>query len=145
MKKLIFFLLLSFLIVGCAKRIHSDSNLEVKGLDFTEYTEQGFKFTPLGRYLDNEYESKGLIEITVYPEIERIIKFKFYDKRYWRKHGDIMIEKVNPEKILKEMYEQAIELDANAIIEFSMQNINLEIEEVIIPSFKISGYAIKRK
>lgn len=133
-----------FVIFGCSHWEGVTRELKVTGFDFTKYSEKGFLITPL-KY-ENDYESIGVIIVTLYPEVktfgEKVDPTKFskmisHNRTYY-------IEDISPYEAINKAYETALDMGANAIIQFEAKDVTKEVEGHEISGYQISGYAIKR-
>lgn len=155
--KRVFLLLIcmSLIVSACSIKLKHIRGYESKMvLDFTKYTEQGFLITPF-KYL-GDYESIGIITVKVMPEAnfisKKIMKAKYpassadeYDLEEWWE-----IEDINSEMVIDILYESAVEMGADAIVEFDIEVINqrygygIAANPVTLYGYEMSGYAIKR-
>ena len=122
MKKL---LIILSLIVGCGAppKVIPEIQLIID-IDFTEYTQKGFLFTP-NAYTAN-YESIGLITIIYYPEarlVTRVIEYEGKDKegnKRARKESEWVINKINSNALLDSVYTTCIEMGADAFTQLKI-------------------------
>ncbi len=124
------------------------------GYDFREYTKKGFQFTiepPTG-----DYESIGVVEIEVVAAIRALSSGQYInsqqsgmveiDGKAWRVFkeydGNIAMyygrEVLNTNDAIKELYNRASEMGANAVVNFKVVDSDLN-------HIRINGFAIKRK
>lgn len=138
------------LIIGCASTqpIEWDTDLRTSGYDFREYTEQGFLFTP--EIYNDQYDAIGLIEITYVPKVLKPsgqgqppnvpgyrIQSVFTNQFY--------VEIPKTDRLIKEMYDRATDMGADALSNFRITNETIYNNGTIpIETIKVSGFAIKR-
>ncbi|MTI88644.1 MAG: hypothetical protein FH748_11820 [Balneolaceae bacterium] len=159
MAKYSLFLLL--LITGCASttNLSQSGGYSYYGIDFREYTEKGFQFTP--EKPSGSYESIGIVEVTFEPEVREvsittyntkgelgILKGK--DKTFVVQKAFLpsgvkyyAVEKIDIDKSIKEVYKLANEWGANAIVNFSIST-NTSTNYIIKESVSVNGFAIKK-
>lgn len=136
-----YLILLAFiLLAGCASTKPSDEIIYTTGFDFSKYTEQGFLITPES-YL-GEYQSIGLISVTLWPAV---IEEKSVTKEGRPSGSSWHIGELNVTKAIDEIYEQADNMGADAIINFSINSIERNNGILKVPGAEISGFAIKRE
>ena len=150
MKKSIYFSALIFLISCSGIKVQPHSEILI-GYDFSEFTKEGFMFTPI-EYID-PYESIGIVTIYVDPEITREpSKYTKSTYKNYFKYHNFFIEKVTPDEALRAMKEKAVEMGADALTIITIET--LERPDINQPndrkavekySYKISGFAIKRR
>lgn len=64
-------LILSLLLLNCSTvNLTQSGGYTFNGIDFREYTEKGFQFTP--QEPEGEYKSMGIVEVDFFPEIRQI-------------------------------------------------------------------------
>lgn len=137
---LAFFTIFTFYFVGCFYGIETQKSMEVNGYDFTKYSKIGFLFTP-EKYLGN-YESVGLIEVKLYPEVKAE---KTYDEHkhkfdYWK------VEKILPSEVIDSIYVVCKNMGANALMNFKIDKTDLVSNGAIYYyGIKVSGFGIKRQ
>ncbi len=134
-------------LCSCSQGIEIQKTVIASGYDFTEYTEKGFLFTP-EQYLES-YESIGLLNVEILPDVVKIDYGEEYDDDNWiRLRGKVSIwkmKKINPQEVLDAFYETAIEMGADAVIRLRFENIVHNNGAVSFYGLQASGFAIKRK
>ena len=152
----IFALLVSLLLItGCAKKplSHIPARTISSGVDFTAFTDREFLFTP-ERYVE-EYESIGVITVTMWPEANREVMENARrirrPGRYTRatEVGDWVIEAITIQDALEAMYQLAAEMGANAVINLEITRVVEEYgssitSTLVLQGIEISGFAIRR-
>ena len=155
MKKLLsIFIALSFL-AGCASSnvTEQPESILSLGVDFRPYTEKGFHFTPY--QYSGEYESLGLIEVIYIPEFRKAPSGHTMQSPTALDGYSIYIDPSNPndfwnvknvsgEQLVKEAYELALEMGADAIVDFRIGSYQYVNGSLRVESAKIEGFAIKR-
>jgi len=145
------------LIISCSPRINNiPGYTSISTIDFTKYSKIGFLITPY-KYA-GDYKSIGIIDIVVMPNLnlrensqknknkkqyfilnmQEISNFNIQRLPYW--HQD----KVDFEKCLDALVSKAKGMDADAIVDFSIQSIEIPYPTVIHEGMRLSGFAIKR-
>ena len=135
-------------IAGCSTTLENTGGFYVRGYDFTEYTEQGFLFTPES-YLGT-YDAIGQIHVDFIPEVR--------DSRTHRNdlprqipghdlvsHGGRFyhVQQPNTAEIIDHLYELSAEMGANAVTNFYVTSRAWEgISDIRIVT--VSGFAIRR-
>jgi hypothetical protein len=146
MKKLLISIALLGMLSCAVKITHFPATEVFYGIDFTQYTDKGFLFTP-EKYL-GEYQSIGMVSIEVYPE---------YNYNPTRKNeagqklgGGVWMENgVKTGVIMDRFYQRITEMGGDALMNFKLESVEKSegVGSGIIKSFsgtRISGYAIKR-
>jgi hypothetical protein len=138
--------------------------------DFREYSSKGFMFTP-EKYL-GEYESIGIIEIIYVPEFieaknvsirsgseqrgsprsatqnviaEDVDTYKYVVYRDPVNHLKLwLVSRPNTGELIKNAYETANEMGANAVTQFSIVTTEFENDQLVVQTIKLTGFAIKR-
>lgn len=154
-------LILSLAFISCTNINFAQSGgYTFNGIDFREFTEKGFQFTPENP--EGEYQSVGIIEVDFYPEIVEIdintyntakrnggyvIGNKDYSvqRTYLNNTAEYFaIEKFNTDSLLNEIYELASGWGANAIV-----NLRFESESfttgITWSKVSVRGFAIKKE
>jgi hypothetical protein len=117
------------------------------GIDFREYSDKGFLFTPEG--FSGEYETRGFLTTTIWPQASRP-EFTYTQKRV----GPWTEQQVRIDDAVKKMYEDAVAMGADAVIRFLASPITEEVTVGQIGSvpevfrrngITVSGYAIRRR
>src|SRR4051812_45764580 len=103
---------------ACAKMTYIAPITAVTGIDFTDYTKQGFMFTtqPYG----GKYESIGIITVTMYPE-GHLVK---HESKAMAEEESWEFSPLNVQDVLREAHARAKAMGANAIINFSVRAIS---------------------
>ena len=148
MKKLLLLLLvIAISTSACSgpKTIAREETSIVTGYDFSEYTEQGFLFTP-EQYL-GDYNSIGMITVTLWPDVNKRIERVPIPGQPGRHQN---VEKfsqgvINVEKAINEIYNKAVTMGADAITRFDVNATSRENGTLLVTGVEISGFAIKRK
>lgn len=145
-------LLITLLILtSCATTTRptaQDDLIFPSGFFFTQYTEQGFLFTPEG--YPGEYESKGIIYINYQPRflylenpnVPRIPGYYIYKEpglnHWWR------VSFPDPAALIEQAYKLAIEMGADAVINFEMEPTTYTNGTLTVANARLTGFAIKR-
>jgi len=144
--KLVSVVFLFFLLfVGCSSIPEMQRQVIVTTFDFSKYSAENFLFTTES-YLGN-YDAIGLINATIIPEIKSA-KHKEEIEGYYTTVsglGYAFIEKVNPTMAIDEIYKKAVGMGANAVINFKSTSTQISVEGFSIPTYELTGFAIKRK
>ena len=135
----------------------------VKILDLTKYSKQGFLITP--ETLKGNYESVGQLYCKILPEANRKFVSNGYEPTESEKQRGITGENTNfdfspklkwvtkeisVEKAIDQAYKTAIEMGGNAIMEFSIKSIVVEMrvnysELVLLNGYEVTGFIINKK
>lgn len=156
MKK-VFIALIAIGISACStpKDITKEGGYSYYGIDFRKYTDKEFLITPESPIGD--YESIGLIEVNLQPEVKEINVVEYnrmnreenptFIAQKGSRDGETTeyyaIEILDVQKVIDEIYRIGTEWGADSIY-------NLEIESTVITdiisieTFKVSGFAVKR-
>ncbi|MEL7832449.1 hypothetical protein [Fodinibius sp. Rm-B-1B1-1] len=148
MRSLIFTLLLiGFITSACAgpETTARDEVINVTGYDFSEYTEDGFLFTP--EAYNGDYQSIGLITVTQWPAVRKMTRrvpspdspngYKTVEEFY--------PDDIDVEKAIDEIYKVANNMGADAITRFDVTPTSRMNGTLTVQGVEISGFAIKRK
>ncbi|MFD2531335.1 heavy metal-binding domain-containing protein [Gracilimonas halophila] len=156
------------LFSGCSTTIDltQEGGYDYKGIDFREYTRNGFKFTP--EKPSGKYESIGIVEVEFYPEIREIDlnqynramtiqinsssntyeidgkEFKVNKSSYNGVVEYYLIEQFETDSILEEMYELTSSWGANAVVNLRF-DYQLFTEGLTWSSVTVRGFAIKEE
>lgn len=124
----------------------------MQGFDFREYAEKGFLFTP-HQYI-GEYESRGIITITIYPET-KVTKGPTPKGWVMKKIGGpsgqdtpryYLEEVIDQSIVIGGAYQAALDIGADAIMDFNIESMAAVLRGGIYQSgYIVSGFAIKRK
>lgn len=130
--------------MGCTETKEMDRVVIHYGFDFTKYTKDGFLITPEG-YL-GQYESVGYLDTYVLPAVKKREEKEEVDGvTYIYQYNDLVVEKINTNDAIDEIYKKAKSMGADAIIHFSIRDINYLNGTMIVHGIEVTGYAIKRK
>ena len=146
--------LLCLLSSGCVVERpleHIQQNVEISGFDLTKYSAMGFLYTPY-RY-DRDYKSIGILSLLATPEanlVDRTVDERRSDygvPKKWK------INKIRVELALDSLYQAAIHMGADAIVDLQIIGISesykTTMDQIDYPvtlyGYKISGFAIKRQ
>lgn len=143
----IFFLFLNALMImfllSCSTASKFEKSVYYYNYDFRKYSESGFLITP-EKWL-GDYESIGIIEIEIWPEVDRTkLKLQpgqFYDSGVSNKW---VYTPINTEEIIDSFYKTAIDMGADAITNFNLSEFIADYGSVTAPGKRVSGFAIKR-
>ena len=141
---LLFALILLFSCAPYVSRIPGNTLL-VK-IDFSKYSKEDFLITPYE--YRGDYEAIGLISNKVAPEAHLVEKNidnagVTITKKEWQ------VEFIDVKKMIDELYKNAINMGANAIVDlknFSSSEVIMvsSTKSITIESLEIRGFAIKR-
>lgn len=118
-------LIAATIAAGCAStgdRTQIRKETEVRGFDFTDYGD--FLITPEG--YSGQYESVGIIEITIWPEMRRR---KVNSEKGGSRMTPWETTPVNPKTAVDSLYERARDLGADAIIRFDTQAVTETVDD----------------
>jgi len=157
MKKMAKFSILFLLLtISCAQQIETIPGYAITStIDFTKYTEGGFLITPF-TYL-GDYESICIVDVTIMPET-KLVKYNTSNKpkedSYFKSDNNLVLakkwesEKLNLEKSIDYLYKRAVNMGANAIVDFKIETIRENHTHFVPPievvGIRLSGFAIKR-
>lgn len=152
MKRVLLLLILTAFFYGCTSTIpDTKEQFYTIGFDFNKYVEQGFLITP-GDY-KGDYDVMGLMECSVTPEIVKmlydenmfLIKPKDGTRYYYAFVGGngCRVKTVNADSLISYMHKQALALNADAIINFTITSEPMQYYNIPVP--KVTGIAIRRK
>jgi hypothetical protein len=142
-----FFIVLTFLFLGCGEGREVSKFSLVYGYDFTKYTAQGFLFTP--ELYNGDYDAIGLIEISIYPEVR--LNDYVDDNKYdtWHRKGQnerCLIGNVTSNEILDSLYNYTKKMGADAVTKLKIsESESMSNGEILYTGIKASGFAIKRR
>lgn len=140
---------------GCANGVDRVSKtMSVSAFDLSRYSEKGFLFTPY-KY-DGAYQSIAIVSAALSPGAKittssiTVLSNAYNtpsDNRRWE------VEHVDPHEALDSLYFMALKMGADAIVDFRMEEEGRLINSdpgsgylpLSLPSYKISGFAIKRE
>lgn len=155
-------LILAVLLSGCTttENLSQSGGYDYKGIDFREFTQEGFQFTP--EKPTGQYESIGIVEVNFDPEIKEISSERSFEinkgggitevngKMYRAQsatNGGIkkyyIIELFDTNSLLQEIYELASGWGANAVVNlrFEYQSVNRGLTWSRVT---VRGFAIKK-
>jgi hypothetical protein len=148
MRKFISALLFTCL-AGChAPREFIPGYIEIRAIDFDQYTQRGFMFTPEPYHGD--YEAVGHLVVTVYPSavMDTVVQKRSY-------YPDYIIEGGLANLGVDSLYMSAVSLGADAIMNFTTSTVtdhplsdpdsDREPGNGILAGVRIEGFAIRRK
>ncbi len=136
------------ILVSCQapKITHIPQSSTFYGINFSKYSNKKFLFTPY-KYL-GDYKSIGLITYKVLPEAKLVQAEKYKDI-----NGNSIVENVwkteivNPENAIEMIYKKALEMGANAVVDFKITPISISVDAsppVTLNGIEVSGFAINR-
>lgn len=145
MKKISIFSWLSILLFfSCTGPKEQMQEVYHTGVDFIKYTKNNFLITP-EQYL-GEYESIGLLNTIMYPEIRKVdYRTLINDPSYQRWDEGWSIKKLDLNVALDSMYHQAVRMGADAISRFNISHVSKINGNKYVDGVELSGLAIKRK
>jgi len=150
MKKSFQFLIVLFLsvyFISCSAEKDLAKKIYVYGYDFTEYTKKGFLFTP-EQYL-GEYESIGILEVEIYPDIKEGKKqgSNQYGTSNYGENTEWLYNLVQTKEVLDSLYSIGKRMGADAVVRLEITDAARERSGFMypIPGKRASGFAIKRK
>lgn len=148
MKKLISLFAIILLFQACSSIQETERRIIVTGFDFTKYAKKYFLFTPQP-YL-GDYDGIGLLRASIFPAVKKlqgdeqnVDKKKFLVE--WKESSGWLIERIDPSDAIEEMYKIAVEMGADAVMNFSANTSSISSGTLNIPGYEVSGFAIKRK
>lgn len=123
-----------------------EKEMEVRGYDFTEYTEEGFLITP--KSYQGEYQSIGTLSITVWPRIERRNTTEGDDPSPGPDEAGntwIRTDPVRPQEVVDSLYARAQSLGADAVMDFNTEAVTENLNEgPTRVGIRAYGFAIDR-
>lgn len=150
MRKILFALPAMVLVFcGCGSPMlfnSIDKSTEITVLDFTNFTGRGFLFTPLT--YDGDYESVGLIAVTMFPDatVEQvpIPGSNTVHKKQWA------IGALDIQAALEQAYQECVNLGADALTQLDVQSVTQSFVGVtdpplVLQGYQITGFAIRRQ
>jgi len=153
MRKLTGIILLSVLINSCGVTNRNLPHLEYSfDIDFSKYAKNNFLITT--DIYRGKYISYGIMEYTIFPSEKMIVyrgrmsSFKYDKEKYYIK-GQWLIEKLKIENVIDKIYNKAIKLGADAMIDLKIKEVsrisnNLNADHTYAPGIKVRALAIKR-
>ncbi len=139
-------LALTIYFIGCSAEKDLGKKVYVYGYNFSDYTKQGFLFTP-EQYL-GEYESIGILEVEIYPEINP--QGKRVNQYGAENYGEIpkwVYYPVQTKEVLDSLFNIGRRMGADAVVRLEITDVAQERTRFLypIPGKRASGFAIKRK
>lgn len=134
MRSAVHILALLALAPACSNLKYVAPNTDVRSIDFSEYTRQGFMFTT--ETYQGAYESVGIIYVTMHAEgkLEDVKGFP-----QW------VFSDLKVQDALAEAHRKALAMGANAIVKLDIQADNKVLSPVLaVPGIEVSGFAIRR-
>lgn len=151
MKLVILLLLSTVLFYGCATYPDLKETYFTTGYNFYKYADKGFLITSTG--YDGKYSIMGVIDCSVIPEAKKeifnenigLLKTKDGTRYYYKYIGNdgFKVKTASTDSLITQMYKLALELNADAIINFQVYNDVIPGYGISVP--RITGTAIKRK
>jgi hypothetical protein len=133
-------LLFSF-VLGCARPHDIPGRIESYVVDFSSFQEKNFLITP--EPYRGDYDGMGYIEISFRPPV------RVKEVETGGVHGsgstEYQAEQVNLDDSLEKLYEQAVGLGADGIMNFQMRPKTFKVGMQFVEGLVLSGFAIKRK
>lgn len=150
MKSIIFFIISLFLL-SCSQPREISKQVFVSGYNFTAFTSKGFLFSP-EQYL-GDYESIGLIEVEIYPGVEKTnSKSDEEENRMdtWSRDSEFeygwrYTDNITPDEVLDSLYSITSLMGADAVVRLDITRVSIVQNKITLPGIKVSGFAIKRK
>src|SRR3990172_5295829 len=136
-------ILFVFYFFNCGTPDHIPKQVNYYGFDFTKYSAQDFLFTP--EKYNGEYESVGILEVEIFPEVFRTKKQA--EDAYYPWEGEVpwwFTEKITSEEILDSLFSLSKNMGANAIINLQISTVTKSYRNLTIEGKKASGFAVKR-
>ncbi len=122
-----------------------EKEMEVRGYDFTKYTEEGFLITP--EKYEGRYESIGVLRVSVWPEIEVESSGDASPARPGPNDTDrawVTTAPVSRTEVIDSLYSRAERMGADAITQFESEIVTREESNVTRIGVEASGFAINR-
>lgn len=145
MKRVFHFLIvlaLSIYFISCSAEKDLEKKVYVYGYNFSEYTKQGFLFTP-EQYI-GEYESIGILEVEIYPEIK---EGKEKGSNQYGGTTKWLYNYIQTKEVLDSLFNIGRRMGADAVVRLEISDVAQDRSGFInlIPGKRASGFAIKRK
>jgi len=144
----IFILFFLLLIIACQTVTYIPPYTSVSTIDLTKYSREGFLITPY-KY-DADYESVGYIFVETMPEANLVTLEKTEQAGHAENaKTEWQVDKMSIDKIIDSIHQKALQMGANAIIDFKIEQTTKNysvgrMSPLTIQGFTISGFAIKR-
>jgi hypothetical protein len=148
--------LVALILAGCAQGdfVRYPGYESTVAFDFSPYAEKGFLFTPQG--YNGDYESVGQITMTIWPEVNERANLGIAEDRASESDstyadGVFVVEELTTDAPIRNAYEEARDMGADAIVNFDVTPMNRTISagrsdgEVTIVGYEVRGFAINRK
>jgi hypothetical protein len=148
MRKVILFTFISAIsiyLAGCCG-IGLSKSMVIYTYDFTKYSRAGFLFTP-EKYSGN-YESVGIIEINMYPQIKKEVFNKYEDSYNLHEEEAIpyTVIRISTNQVIDSLYSACKNMGADGLTDLKIENTEqVSNETITYCGIKASGLAIKRK
>lgn len=141
---LAFFMLAFFLGCGGIQKSASPKRFLAYGYDFTEYANKNFLFSPL-ELIDRPYDGRGLVIIEAWPEVKEQVEYVETSPGKVEPKTRVFPGKIDPSEIIKQAYDLAIGMGADALIQFKLTSkLGITTGNVEVTVLELSGFAIKR-
>lgn len=169
MKQIIYAVILLFVAVGCAsvpRPSNTDGGYEYLGFDFRKYSDQKFMFSPYPPKYD--YDTRGLLTIRLTPKVTEIPQQLYltttrnnniyYETKadgtqntYFTKRVNVLggntyyyaVEVIEPEEAIDKMYEQAMAMNANAVVDFEIVQKTANDNGLTYAYYEVTGLAVR--
>jgi hypothetical protein len=128
--------ILGIFFISCAPKVNFiESSTVTAGFDFRPYTAKGFLITPYQHL--GEYESIGMLSVTIWAEGMRNIEDKF------------VFKPLDTRDAIDSLYMVAVEMGADALVSFEVTSVTADWPSggtvIKQPGIRASGYAILRQ
>ena len=143
--KYLFLMFYILFLFACSGTKEMPGSISTTGIDFTNYTKQGFFITT--EIYPDKYESIGILSSTVWPEVSKV------PDRYSTNDGRIVtdadgkkwfIKSINYKDALDELYSKAIGMGADALMKFDIKSVSYQNGSLTVDGIQATGFAIKR-
>jgi hypothetical protein len=127
------FLLALLAAAGCSGLTYIAPSTEVRSIDFTEYSRQGFMFTT--EMYQGPYESIGIIYVTMHAEgkletVNAVQRWIFSDLKV--------------QDVIAEAHRKATGMGADAVVKLDIRANDKTVGLITVPGIEVSGFAIRR-
>jgi len=117
------FTILAFLFVGCSSVRERNESYQVSGFDFTPFVEKGFYYSP--NTYNGKYVTMGTLDILFLSEV------KFSNQNEYQNPPEgyavylladyyLKFKLYSAQELMEKMYQEALELNGNGIMNFKM-------------------------
>jgi uncharacterized protein YbjQ (UPF0145 family) len=108
-------------------------------LDFSHYTEKGFYLSP--ESYPGAFTPVGVISKTLYPGAKK----NTYQSSQYYQEGWWSVEEIDRNRILEEMYQEAISMGANGIVNLKVELGSRQADggKLILPFMNVEAFAIR--